>query len=112
MTGTGGLLWVLAGLAVAAGLVGLVAGIVGTTTPKGPSLIARWRAGGFRDADAAMRRRTRLAAGVVAGALVWLITGVFVAGVLVALAILGVPWLLAPTASAATRIAKLEALGD
>jgi Flp pilus assembly protein TadB len=59
-----------------------------------------------------MRRRTRLAAGAVTGALIWLVTGVFIAGVLVALAITGVPWLLAPTKSANTRITKLEALGD
>jgi Flp pilus assembly protein TadB len=59
-----------------------------------------------------MRRRTRLAAGAVAGAAVWLVTGVFVGGALVMLAMVGVPWLLAPTKGAATRIGKLEALGD
>ncbi|MFF2792595.1 type II secretion system F family protein [Streptomyces sp. NPDC058049] len=39
-------------------------------------------------------------------------TGVFIAGALVFLAVIGVPWLLAPTKSATTRIGKLEALGD
>ncbi|MET7621941.1 type II secretion system F family protein [Streptomyces sp. NPDC005408] len=107
------LLWVIAGLALSAGLVGLVAGIVGTTQPKGPSLVARLRARtGQADQDARMRRRNRLVAGAVAGALLWLVTGVFVAGVLLMLAIVGVPWLLAPTKGAATRIGKLEALGD
>jgi Flp pilus assembly protein TadB len=110
---TGLLLWVVTGLAVSGGLVGLVAGIVGTTAPKGPSLTARLRARtGHADQDARARRRNRLAAGAIAGALVWLVTGVFVAGVLVMLAIVGVPWLLAPTKGAAVRIGKLEALGD
>lgn len=44
--------------------------------------------------------------------MLWLVTGVFIAGALVLLAAVGVPWLLAPTKSAALRIAKLEALGD
>ncbi|MEV7618406.1 type II secretion system F family protein [Streptomyces sp. NPDC089799] len=107
------LLWVLCGLAVSAGLVGLVAGVVGTTAPAEPSLAARLRAG--RQAagrDAAMKRRTRLTAGALAGIVLWLVTGVFVGGALVFLAVVGVPWLLAPTKSAAARIGKLEALGD
>ncbi|MDX6352992.1 MAG: hypothetical protein QOF84_7782, partial [Streptomyces sp.] len=110
---TGLLLWVVTGLAVSGGLVGRVAGVVGTTAPKGPSLSARLRARtGQADQDARARRRNRLVAGGIAGALVWLVTGVFVAGVLVTLAIVGVPWLLAPTKGAAVRIGKLEALGD
>ncbi|MFF3359193.1 type II secretion system F family protein [Streptomyces sp. NPDC002917] len=107
------LLWVTAGLALAAGLVGLVAGIVGTTQPKGPSVWGRLRARtGHAGRDARMRRRNRLAAGAIAGTLLWLVTGVFVTGVLVALAFVGVPWLLAPTKGATARIEKLEALGD
>lgn len=107
------LLWVLVGLALAAGVVGLVAGIVGTTRPKGPSLGARLRARtGYADQDARARRRIMLAAGAVVGGLLWLLTGVFVLGVLVVLAAVGVPWLLAPTKGAVGRIGKLEALGD
>ncbi|SEG85842.1 type II secretion system protein F (GspF) [Actinacidiphila yanglinensis] len=110
---TGLLLWVLAGLAVTGGAVGVVAGMVGTDAPQGPSLALRLRARtGHADLDARMRRRTRLSVGAVAGLGVWLVTGVFVAGALVALAFVGVPWLLAPTRGAAVRIAKLEALGD
>ena len=112
MTGIGLLFAVLSGLSVAAGLVGLVAGIVGTTAPKGSSLMVRLRARHLSDTEARLRRRSGLAVGTVAGAVVWLVTGVFVAGALVALAISGVPWLLAPTKSAASRIAKLEAMGD
>ncbi|MFD4924230.1 type II secretion system F family protein [Streptomyces goshikiensis] len=106
-------MWVLCGLAVAGGLVGLAVGIIGTSAPAGPSLTARLRAGrSMVSRDAAMARRTRIAAGALAGVVLWLVTGVFVAGALVFLAVVGVPWLLAPTKSAAARIGKLEALGD
>ncbi|KPH98725.1 Type II secretion system F domain-containing protein [Actinobacteria bacterium OV450] len=107
------LLWVLAGLAVAGGLVGLVAGIVGTTAPKGPGVAARLRAGRhLATRDERMARRTRQIGGALAGVLLWLISGVFIAAVMVFLAVIGVPWLLSPTRSATARIAKLEALGD
>ncbi|MFE2326049.1 type II secretion system F family protein [Streptomyces sp. NPDC059385] len=106
-------MWVLAGLALAGGMVGLVVGVVGTTAPKGPTLAARLRAGRqLAGRDQRMARRTRLAAGTLAGVLLWLVTGVFVAGALVFLAVVGVPWLLSPTKSATARIGKLEALGD
>ncbi|WP_371640794.1 type II secretion system F family protein [Streptomyces virginiae] len=107
------LMWVLAGLALAGGLVGLVAGMVGTTAPKGPPVAARLRAGRrLAGRDERMARRTRLAGGALAAVVLWLVTGVFIAGALVFLAVIGVPWLLAPTKSATTRIGKLEALGD
>lgn len=107
------LLWVVAGLAVAGGLVGLIAGIVGTSAPKGPGVAARLRAGRhLATRDEQMARRTRLIGGALAGVLLWLISGVFIAGVMVFLAVIGVPWLLSPTKSATARIAKLEALGD
>ncbi|WP_328965615.1 type II secretion system F family protein [Streptomyces virginiae] len=107
------LMWVLAGLALAGGLVGLVAGMVGTTALKGPPVAARLRAGRrLAGRDERMARRTRLAGGVLAAVVLWLVTGVFIAGALVFLAVIGVPWLLAPTKSATTRIGKLEALGD
>ncbi|MFJ5218717.1 type II secretion system F family protein [Streptomyces sp. NPDC088354] len=108
MNGTGLLPWVVTGAALVAGLVGIVIGVTGTDTPKRPSLMARLhvlRSGGTGP-------RTRLAAGAVAGAVVWAVTGVFVTGVLVLLAFPGVPWLLSPTKGAAQRIARLEALGD
>ncbi|MFJ3840572.1 type II secretion system F family protein [Streptomyces sp. NPDC090054] len=107
------LLWVLAGLAVAGGLVGVVAGVVGTTAPKGPGIAARLRAGRrLAGRDEKMVRRTRLAIGAAAGILLWLVTGVFIAAALMFLAVIGVPWLLSPTKSATARIGKLEALGE
>ncbi|UQX04787.1 type II secretion system F family protein [Streptomyces sp. RerS4] len=107
------LLWVLSGLAIAGGLVGLVVGLRGTTAPAGPGVGARLRAGrSLATRDEAMRRRTRLAVGAVGGVGLWLVSGVFVAGAMCFLAVIGVPWLLSPTKSATVRIAKLEALGD
>lgn len=92
------LLWVVCGLAVGGGIVGLVAGIVGTSAPAGPSMAARLRARpGKADRDARLRRRNLLTAGAVVGALLWLVTGVFILGVLVVLVAVGVPWLLSPT---------------
>ncbi|WP_405499707.1 type II secretion system F family protein [Streptomyces anulatus] len=107
------LLWVVYGLAVGGGIVGLVAGIVGTSAPAGPSMAARLRARpGKADRDARVRRRNLLTAGAVVGALLWLVTGVFILGVLVVLVAVGVPWLLSPTKGANVRIGRLEALGD
>ncbi|MFK0100973.1 MULTISPECIES: type II secretion system F family protein [unclassified Streptomyces] len=105
------LMWVLAGLAVAGGLVGLVAGLVGTTAPR-PVRRSRKGLGGSVAHDAAMRRRTRWAAGGVLALAVWVITGVFTGGLLVGAAVVGVPWLLSPTKNATVRIDKLEALGE
>ncbi|MDX3075886.1 type II secretion system F family protein [Streptomyces sp. MI02-7b] len=112
--GTGLLLWVVTGAALVAGLVGIVVGVTGTEAPQRPSLVARFRSrriGGV-GGRALQRGRTRLAVGGVAGAVVWAVTGVFVAAVLVLLAVPGVPWLLAPTKGTHMRIARLEALGD
>ncbi|MEU5329235.1 type II secretion system F family protein [Streptomyces parvus] len=107
------LLWVVCGLAVAGGIVGLVAGFVGTSAPAGPSLAARLQARtGKADRDARVRRRNLLTAGAVVGAVLWLVTGVFVLGVLAVLVAVGVPWLLSPTKGANVRIGRLEALGD
>ncbi|MFJ8073896.1 type II secretion system F family protein [Streptomyces sp. NPDC096176] len=105
------LLWVLAGLATVGGLVGVVAGFVGTTAPRTPRRFARGKGGGA-DHEASMRRRTRWAAAAVIGLGVWLFSGVFVGGVLAGLTVVGVPWLLSPTKNASVRIDKLEALGE
>ncbi|MEU1623124.1 type II secretion system F family protein [Streptomyces sp. NPDC005722] len=114
MNGTGLLLWGITGAALVAGLVGMVIGVTGTEAPKRPSLWSRLRAASAAGVgrQALQQRRTRLAVGAVAGAAVWALTGVFVAGVLVLLAVPGVPWLLAPTKGASARIGRLEALGD
>ncbi|MEU8481052.1 type II secretion system F family protein [Streptomyces hygroscopicus] len=107
------LIMVMCGMAVVGGLVALVAGLVGTTAPERPGLVARWRArtsGQPDPVEQRMRRQSLLGAGIVLGLAVWLVTGVFMAGVLTGLAVVGVPWLLSPTKSSQARIVQLEAL--
>ncbi|WP_413804336.1 type II secretion system F family protein [Streptomyces sp. OE57] len=107
------LIMVMCGMAVVGGLVALIAGLVGTTEPERLGLVARWRArtsGQPDPAEARMRHQALLGASIVLGLAVWLVTGVFMAGVLTGLAIVGVPWLLSPTKSSQARIAQLEAL--
>jgi Flp pilus assembly protein TadB len=104
---------VLAGLATVAGLIGVIAGFVGTTAP--PHRPRFRRAKGTNtgmEREDFLRRRTRWAAAGVIGLTVWLVTGVFVGGLLAGLAVAGVPWLLSPTKNAAVRIEKLEGLGE
>ncbi|MFJ2349682.1 type II secretion system F family protein [Streptomyces antimycoticus] len=107
------LIMVVCGMAVVGGLVALIAGLVGTTEPERPGLVSRWRAraSGLPDpVEQRMRRQTLLGGGIVLGLAVWLVTGVFMAGVLTGLAVVGVPWLLSPTKSSQARIVQLEAL--
>ncbi|MEV8059495.1 type II secretion system F family protein [Streptomyces antimycoticus] len=107
------LIMVVCGMTVVGGLVALIAGLVGTTEPERPGLVSRWRArtsGQPDPAEQRMRRQTLLGAGIVLGLAVWMVTGVFMAGVLAGLAVVGVPWLLSPTKSSQARIVQLEAL--
>jgi Flp pilus assembly protein TadB len=58
------------------------------------------------------RVRLLAVAGLLVAGLVWLVTGVFVAGVLLGASVVGVPWLLSPAASPTARISKLEGLAE
>ncbi|MGW3099498.1 type II secretion system F family protein [Streptomyces sp. NPDC001102] len=106
----------LCGMAVVGGLVGVVAGVVGTTAPRRAPLLKRWQAalrGSKRQsADARMRRRTLTVAAVVVFVVVWLVSGNFVGGALLGAAVVGVPWLITPAQVAADRIGQLEALSE
>ncbi|MFF4482926.1 type II secretion system F family protein [Streptomyces sp. NPDC001520] len=107
------LIMVVCGMAVVGGLVALIVGLAGTTEPPRPGLMARWRArksGQPDPVEQRMRRQALLGAGITLGLAVWLVTGVFMAGVLTGLAVVGVPWLLSPTTSSAAGIVRLEAL--
>ncbi|RVU15125.1 hypothetical protein EOT10_39785 [Streptomyces antnestii] len=113
------LLWaVLSGMAVMGGLAVLTAGIVGTTAPKTAPKLAGWRRwrsvlGGQADStELRMRRRTRGAAAVVLWLGIWLVSGNFVAGGLIGVAVVGVPWLLSPDEATKVRIGQLEALSE
>ncbi|WP_372404917.1 type II secretion system F family protein [Streptomyces luteireticuli] len=105
---------ILCGMAVVGGLVGTVTGALGTTAPPRPGPVARWRAArnGPDGAGARMRRQVRWANAGVLGAGCWLVTGVFMTGALLALAVVGVPWLLSGTRPVQARIAQLEGLGE
>ncbi|MFD5572952.1 type II secretion system F family protein [Streptomyces cadmiisoli] len=111
------LLWaLLSGMAVVGGLIGVVAGVGGTTAPRRAPLPKRWQAGlrggKNQSEDARMRRRTLVAAAVVVFVAVWLVSGNFVGGALLGAAVIGVPWLISPAQMAQERIGQLEALSE
>ncbi|MER5199740.1 type II secretion system F family protein [Streptomyces sp. NPDC002755] len=109
-------LWgLLSGMAVIGGLIGVVAGIAGTTAPRRTPLRQRWqalRARNDQGEDARLRRRPLTVAAAVVFAAVWLVSGNFVGGTLLSAAVIGVPWLIAPAQMAQDRIGQLEALSE
>jgi Flp pilus assembly protein TadB len=109
-------LWaMLCAMAVVGGIIGVVAGAVGTTQPAPASGLQRWRAarqGLGTTSDQRVRRRARYVVAALLGVVVWMASGVFVAAALVATAVAGVPWLLMPTKSTTTQIGQREALGE
>ncbi|CAL9330709.1 type II secretion system F family protein [Streptomyces sp. enrichment culture] len=109
------LLWgLLSGMAVVGGLIGVVAGIVGTSAPRRTLWWQRMlvRRGPDQAEDVRMRRRALSVGAVGVFAVVWLASGNFVAGVLLGAAVIGVPWLVTPGQIAAERIGQLEALSE
>ncbi|MEU8735005.1 type II secretion system F family protein [Streptomyces tendae] len=109
------LLWgLLSGMAVVGGLIGAVAGFVGSTAPRRAPWWQRTltRRGPDQTEDVRMRRRALSAGAAGVFAVVWLASGNFVAGVLLGAAVIGVPWLVAPGQIAAERIGQLEALSE
>ncbi|MFC9931676.1 type II secretion system F family protein [Streptomyces sp. NPDC127190] len=106
----------LCGMAVVGGLIGVVAGVVGTTAPRRAPLHVRFKAamrgGKNQSEDARLRRRTLLVAAVVVFVAVWLVSGNFVGGALLGSAVIGVPWLITPAQMAQERIGQLEALSE
>ncbi|MGW7647286.1 type II secretion system F family protein [Streptomyces bobili] len=110
------LLWgLLSGMAVMVGLIGVVAGAVGTTAPRRAPLRQRWKAlsAGKEQSEAIrLRRRTLAVLALVVFIIVWLASGNFVGGALLGSAVIGVPWLIAPGQVAQERIGQLEALSE
>jgi Flp pilus assembly protein TadB len=105
----------LAGLILAGGLVGLVAGIVGTTAPRTLGPVGRFRAalrGSDHSAVARAQLRARWMVGGVLGLAGWAVTGWFVIGLLLVLLCVGLPWLLSPGKAASIRITELDALAE
>ncbi|WP_037733186.1 type II secretion system F family protein [Streptomyces megasporus] len=104
---------ILCGLMTTTGVVSLAVALAGTTAPRRPGPFQRWQA--LRARGSAGERARRLALGAAAAAVatgVWLASGVFVAAAAAGLAVVGVPWLLAPAKSATARIARLDALSE
>jgi hypothetical protein len=109
------LLAVTAGMLGVGGIIMTVAGFVGTTRPVPPpsrSVVAlrRWWRGDARSVAAQRTRQFLMVASVVGGALTWLISGVPIAGLIVALAIPGIPWLFSAGGAEKRAIARLEAV--
>ncbi|MEU0784684.1 type II secretion system F family protein [Streptomyces sp. NPDC006173] len=109
------LLALLCGMTLVAGLIGVIAGVVGTTAPRRVPLRQRFqarRSGTAQSEDVRLRRRTLSAAAVVVFVVVWLISGNFVGGTLLGVAVVGVPWLISPAQLAQDRIGQLEGLSE
>ncbi|MFE4580524.1 type II secretion system F family protein [Streptomyces chartreusis] len=110
------LLWgLLCGMATAGGLIGLVAGLVGTTAPRRAPLRQRWqklRTGKAQSQDVRQRRRTLTVLAVLVFGAVWLVSGNFAGGALLGSAVIGVPWLITPGQMAKDRIGQLEGLSE
>ncbi|MGY6027046.1 type II secretion system F family protein [Streptomyces spinosirectus] len=105
----------LSGMAVIGGLIGVVAGLMGTTAPRRAPLHRRWqalRAGKKHSEDARLCRRTLSAAAVAVFIAVWLCSGNFVGGALLGAAVIGIPWLITPAQLAQERIGQLEGLSE
>ncbi|WP_369383769.1 type II secretion system F family protein [Streptomyces sp. cg36] len=103
----------LSGMAVTGGLVGIVAGCVGTAAPRRAPLRHRWQALRGGGSERARLRQGTLAGGAfVVFAGVWLISGNFVGALLLGSAVIGVPWLITPAQLAKERIGQLEAVSE
>ncbi|MFI8301723.1 type II secretion system F family protein [Streptomyces nigra] len=105
----------LCGMAVVGGLIGLVAGLVGTSAARRAPLRQRWqsvRGRKARSGDARLRRRAMSGLAVLVFGVMWLVSGNFVGGALLGSAVLGVPWLIVPGQVVKDRIGRLEGLSE
>ncbi|SEM83819.1 type II secretion system F family protein [Streptacidiphilus jiangxiensis] len=105
----------LAGLVLAGGLVGFVAGVVGTSAPRTLGPLGRFRSalhGSDQSAAARAQLRARWIVGGVLGLAAWAVTGWMVVGLLLVLLAVGLPWLLSPGKAATIRITELDALAE
>ncbi|GLW34479.1 type II secretion system F family protein [Actinoplanes regularis] len=105
----------VAGVLVTAGVVLGIVAVVGTTRPPRPpsstiAAVGRWWRGTGRTRAERQARQTTIILAVVAGAATWLIVGWPAAGLIVAVAIPGIPWLFAAGSAETRAIARLEAV--
>lgn len=114
------LLYALCGVALAAGLVALVAGLIGTVDAERPqpgplatrAHILWYGAPGTPTRRVLRLRRIQLALTLVGAPAAWLFTRVPVTVAVVPLGVFGLPWLFAATRSDTRHIVRLEALGE
>lgn len=111
------LLAVLAGVLITAGVVLGVVAIVGTTRPARPPArsrqwLGRLWAGEGLSAPERRLRRILLVVGLVGGAGAWLATGMPVVGLVVVVAVPGIPWLFTVGRGEKRAIARIEAVGE
>ncbi|ASW57337.1 secretion system protein [Plantactinospora sp. KBS50] len=110
------LIAMLSGAACVAGAVLAVVALVGTRRPPRPAgpagpLRRIWQGGSPHPADR-RRHQTLLIVAVALGALAFLLTGLPVVGLLVAVAVPGVPWLFTVGKAERRAIARIEAVGE
>ncbi|MGW3619656.1 type II secretion system F family protein [Micromonospora arida] len=111
------LIAVVSGAACVAGLLLAVVALVGTRRPpgprpgSGPGLSRLWRGPGSTPAEH-RAYQALLVAALVAGALAFLLTGLPVVGLLVAVAVPGTPWLFGVGKAEQRAIARIEAVGE
>ena len=111
------LIAVVSGAACVAGLVLLVAALVGTRRPAGPpggldERVRRLWLGSGASRREQRRHQVLLVVAVLAGALAFLLTGLPLVGLLVAVAVPGAPWLLTVGRAEQRAIARIEAVGE
>jgi Flp pilus assembly protein TadB len=117
LTGNIELIAVVSGSACVAGLVLAVVALVGTRRPAvstpagGPGLSRLWNGSGSTPRER-RRHRALLLAAVALGAVAFLLTGLPVVGLLVAVAVPGAPWLFTVGRAEQRAIARIEAVGE
>nr|MDT0661197.1 type II secretion system F family protein [Micromonospora sp. DSM 115978] len=111
------LIAVLSGVACVSGLVLAIVALVGTTRPPGPpsrfdaALRRLWQGSGTSGRER-RAHQTLLAFAALAGALAFLLTGLPMVGLLVAIAVPGAPWLFNVGKAEQRAIARIEAVGE
>ncbi len=111
------LIAMVSGAACVAGLVLAVVALVGTRRPPGPApgagpgLGRLWRGSGTTPREQRAHQALLIGA-LVAGALAFLVTGLPVVGLLVAVAVPGAPWLFSVGRAEQRAIARIEAVGE
>ena len=111
------LIAVLSGAACVAGLVLAVVAVIGTTDParppagSGPGLRRLWLGSGTSPREQ-RAHQVLLAAAALAGAVAFLLTGLPVVGLLVAVAVPGGPWLFTAGRAEQRAISRIEAVGE